>query len=190
MFSGAPVQPIQQPAEAVAKPVDTKPTPKQKKEDVARLASEMIHVASYTSQLMVQAHLIHLNYEAANFYGVHDFTKKQYKQHQKQFDRIGELVRSLDYLLPMCAKGLAGACKKFVHIDSYEPQDMLMTYLTNLEAMGMACKKVIKQARKEEAPDVENYFAQLIEDSFTAAWMIKSTLRNKGSHCGSWQPLV
>ena len=190
MFAGMPIQPVMSPTEAVPKPIDDKPTPKNKKEDVAGLAALMIQMAGYTSNLMIQAHLVHLNYEASNFFGVHQFTEKQYKKHQKQFDRVGELIRSLDYLLPMCAKGLASACKKFKHIDSYEPQDMLMTYLSNLEDAGMLCKKVIKQARKEDAPDVENYFAQLIEEFFTAAWMIKSTLRNKGSHCGKWQPLA
>ena len=183
MFAATPVQPLQQPTEAVSQPVDDKPQAKSKKEDTARLANEMINIAGYTSQLMLQSHLVHFNYEAGNFFGVHKFSKSQYKKHQEQFDRVGELIRSLDYLLPMCSKGLTNACKKFKHIDSYEPQDMLLTDLENLEAAGMQCKKVIKLAAKEDAPDVENYMAQLIEEFFTASWMIKATLRNKGSHC-------
>jgi len=177
MFSGLPVEPVQQTVKAEEVPVSYNPQPKNKKEGSARLANEMIKACSHLAQLMIQSHLVHLNYEAGNFYGVHQFTKAQYKQHQKQLDRLGELVRSLDFMLPMCSKGLLGACKSFKHVDSYEPQDMLLTYMENLEALGLMLKKVIKLAVKEDAPDVENYCAQLIEEMFTASWQIKATLR-------------
>jgi hypothetical protein len=32
--------------------------------------------------------------------------KDQYKAHLKQFDALGEFVRSMDYLMPMCGCGL------------------------------------------------------------------------------------
>ena len=189
MFTGAPIQPIAQPTEAVSKPIDDKPQPQYEKKGPTKLANELIKAASYLAHLQIQSHLVHLNFEASNFISVHQFTEKQYRKHQKQLDRVGELIRSLDYLLPQCAKGLLGACKGFSHIDSYDPGEMLMTYRDNLEAFGMNCKKIIKLAQREEAPDVEHYFAKLVEEMFTASWMIKSTLRNKGSHCGKWQPL-
>ena len=190
MFSGMPIQPVMSTAEKMNEVVNDKPQPKNKKEGPARLANEMIKCASYLVHLQIQSHLVHLNFEASNFLGVHEFTKSQYKKHTKQLDRVGELIRSLDFLLPMCAKGLLGACKNFNHIDSYDPGETLMTYKDNLETFGMSCKKIIKLAQKEDAPDVEHYFAKLVEEMFTASWKIKSTLRNKGSHCGSWQPLA
>lgn len=189
MFSGMPIQPVMSTAEKMNEVVDNKPQPKNKKEGPARLANEMIKCASYLVHLQIQSHLVHLNFEASNFLGVHEFTERQYKKHTKQLDRVGELIRSLDFLLPMCAKGLMGSCKGFKHIDSYDPGEMLMTYKDNLEQFGMSCKKIIKLAQKEDAPDVEHYFAKLVEEMFTASWKIKSTLRNKGSHCGNWQPL-
>jgi DNA-binding ferritin-like protein len=36
----------------------------------------------------VQAHLMHFNYEAGNFLGVHKFLGKQYEKHQEQFDKL------------------------------------------------------------------------------------------------------
>jgi len=178
MYSGiSPVQ-TEQPAQQQPEKVSYEPQPKSKKEPVGRLANELITLSSHAAQLMLQSHLVHLNFEGGNFFGVHEFTKEQYKKHQKQLDRLGELTRSLDYLMPMCSKGLMGAYKKFAHIQAYEGPAMLITYYENLEAFGMCAKNVAKLAAKMEAYDIENYCGELIEDCFTAAWMCKATLRN------------
>ncbi len=70
------------------------------------LASQMVHLASTVKELQTQAHLIHFNYEGENFLSVHRFLKKQYEMLLEEFDTIGEYVRSLDYMMPMCACGL------------------------------------------------------------------------------------
>lgn len=177
MFTGTPPQPTEPTPEGEVQPVGNNPTPKSKKEGPAKLANELIQLSAQAAHLMLQSHLIHLNYEAANFYGVHKFTKEQYEKHQAQLDRIGELVRSLDFLMPMCEKGLLGCDKKFDHVDSYQPGSMLYTYCQNLERLGFAAKKAAKLAEKMEAFDIENYCGELIEQSFTDAWMVKATLR-------------
>ena len=154
------------------------PQPKYKKDDkVTKLVSELIKAASMCDQLRVQAHLIHLNYEGSNFLGVHKFLKKQYVAHGQQFDDLGELVRSMDYLMPMCDKGLRSAAKDCEHCDSYEPGKMLLTYYTNLENFAMKLKKVRDMAAKCDAPDVDHYVATLIGDLFKASWMVKASLR-------------
>lgn len=160
-------------------PIENTPQPKYRKDDkTARFVSDLIKVCANLDHLRIQAHLIHLNYEAANFLGVHKFLKKQYEAHAEQFDRVGEYIRSMNYLLPMCEKGLRSASKEIQHVDSYEPRIMLQTYFTNLESFAMALKKVRKQAETIDAPDVENYIAELIGELFLAAWKIKSMLRN------------
>ena len=178
MYSGIPPVQTEQPAQQQPEKVSYEPQPKSKKEPVGRLANELITLSSHAAQLMLQSHLVHLNFEGGNFFGVHEFTKEQYKKHQKQLDKLGELTRSLDYLMPMCSKGLMGAYKKFAHIQAYEGPAMLITYYENLEAFGMCAKNVAKLAAKMEAYDIENYCGELIEDCFTAAWMCKATLRN------------
>jgi len=177
MFSGMPTQPVEPTPEGQNNPVTNDPQPKSKKEPVGRLANELIQLSGELAHLMLQSHLIHFNYEAGNFFGVHEFTKKQYEKHQQQLDRVGELVRSLDFLMPQCAKGLLGAYKKFDHIDSYGGGSMLYIYLRNLEEFGMNAKKVAKTAAKIDAFDIENYCGELIEDAFKSAWMIKANLR-------------
>ena len=177
MFDGVPIQPIQQTPEREPEPISNEPTPKSKKEPVGRLANNLIDLTSQAAHLMLQSHLIHLNYESPNFFGVHNFTKKQYQKHQEQLDRLGELTRSLDFLLPMCEKGLLGSNKKLKHVTSYDGAAMLITYYENLEAFGFAAKAVAKMAEKMDAFDIENYCGEIIEDCFTASWMVKATLR-------------
>ena len=179
MFSGIPVQPVETTPDRQEEPVSQDPQPKSKSEPVGRLANELIKLSSYAANLMLQSHLLHLNYEGGNFFGVHKFSKKQYEKHQSQLDRIGELVRSLDFLMPMCSKGLLSSCKGFSHITAYAGASMLITYYENLEEFGMSCKKVAKLAAKMEAYDIENYCGELIEDCFTASWQIKATLRGE-----------
>lgn len=177
MFHGMPAQPTETAAERKPEKVSYEPQPQSKKEPVSRLANELICLSSHAAHLMLQAHLVHLNFEGTNFFGVHKFTKSQYKKHQEQLDRLGELVRSLDFLMPMCCKGLMAAYKKFGHIEAYAGPAMLITYYENLEEFGYAAKKVAKMAEKMDAYDIENYCGELIEDCFTASWQIKSTLR-------------
>jgi DNA-binding ferritin-like protein len=55
---------------------------------------------------------------------------------------------------------------------------MLGVYYKNLEELGMKCKKLMIVANKIEAPDVENYLAELCGEAFKASWMIKATLRS------------
>ena len=84
-----------------------------KEANVDNLIYKMVELASYLFHLNIQAHLIHLNLEAPYFLAVHKFLKKQYEQHVEDFDTLAELVRSMDYLLPMCQKGLLGQYKNF-----------------------------------------------------------------------------
>ena len=146
--------------------------------DVGAFIQQLISLMAYVHQLQVQSHLLHLNYEAGNFLGVHKFLKDQYEAHIEQFDKLGEFIRSLDYLLPMCHDGLMQASPQFKHCTSYKANEMLGTYYKNLEELGMMTKKLEKVADKVDAIDVQNYLGELCGEAFKAAWMIKATLRN------------
>ena len=157
--------------------VETLEVETQERVTVEGLASLLVTLSSALTHLYIQSHLIHLNVEGPLFLPVHEFLKEQYDAHISQFDKTAELVRTLDVFMPMCEKGLLGACKPFKHVKSYECRDMLMTYLKNLEDIGMQAKDVGEYAKELKAPDVENYMAELVGDMFKAAWFIKSTLR-------------
>jgi DNA-binding ferritin-like protein len=141
------------------------------------LITQLVAMGSYLNQLYLQAHLIHLNIEGPLFLPVHKFLGKQYSAHIDQFDALSEFIRSMDYLMPMCAKGLQGAYKGFKHVKSYEAREMLTVYAKNLEAAGFMAKELVELARKVEAPDIENYLADLVGQMFKSAWFLKATLR-------------
>lgn len=166
-------QPVPQPQDKLKAPAKSKSNG-----DIGAFIQQCISLCAQLEELRTQAHLIHLNYEAPNFFGVHAFLKEQYEAHQDQFDKLGEFIRSMDYLMPMCAKGLADNCPEFKHVTSYKANDMLITYYKNLESFAMHCKKVEALAAKAHAIDIQNYIAELAGEIFKAAWMLKATLRN------------
>jgi DNA-binding ferritin-like protein len=166
-------QPVSQPQDKLKPPAKSKSNG-----DVGAFIQQCIALCAQLEELRTQAHLIHLNYEAPNFFGVHAFLKEQYEAHQDQFDKLGEFIRSMDYLMPMCAKGLADNCPEFKNVTSYKANDMLITYYKNLESFAMHCKKVEALAAKAHAIDIQNYIAELAGEIFKAAWMLKATLRN------------
>lgn len=149
-----------------------------KETNVDNLIYNMVSFASYLYQLNVQAHLLHLNIEHPLFLSLHEFLKEQYEQHIADFDTISELVRSMDYLMPMCQCGLFDAYKKFKSVKSYDAKESLVIYLRNLEQGGMMGKTIVDMAREVGAPDVENFSAEIVNNMFKSAWMLKATLRN------------
>ena len=157
--------------------VETIEVERQERVTVEGLAALLVTLSSALTHLYIQSHLIHLNVEGPLFLPVHKFLKKQYEAHIEQIDKTAEFVRTLDVFMPMCEKGFLGTCKSFKHVKSYECRDMLMTYLKNLEDIGMQAKDVGEYAKELKAPDVENYMAELVGEMFKAAWFIKSTLR-------------
>jgi len=141
------------------------------------LVYQMVSFSSYLYQLNTQAHLLHLNVECSNFLAVHEFLKEQYEQHIADFDIVAELVRSMDYLMPMCQCGLMDAYKKFPAVKTYDARESLTLYTKNLEAGAMMAKDLVDAARETGAPDVENQAADICGRMFKGAWMMKATLR-------------
>ena len=163
------------PMEPQAKP---KAPGKSKNGDVGSFIQQCISLCSYLKELETQSHLIHLNYEGANFLGVHAFLRDQYEAHLGQFDTLAEFVRSMDYLMPMCGCGLADASPGIQKVTSYKGTDQLAVYYKNLEELGNKAKKLEPIAQKIGAIDIANFLADLVGQAFKAAWFVKASLRN------------
>ena len=167
------VQPVPQPQDKPKAPAKSKASG-----DVGAFIQQLIALSAYVKELETQSHLIHLNYEGSNFLGVHAFLKDQYEAHVEQFDTLGEFVRSMDYLMPMCGCGLKDMAPPMQTVTSYKGNDMLGVYYKNLEELGMKAKKLEPIAQKVGAIDIQNYMADLVGQAFKAAWFAKATLRN------------
>jgi DNA-binding ferritin-like protein len=173
----APVMQVEQPLpQAQDKP--KVPAKSKAGGDIGAFIQQCISLCAYLKELETQSHLIHLNYEGSNFLGVHAFLKDQYEQHLEQFDTLGEFVRSMDYLMPMCGCGLKDMAPPMQEVKSYKGTEMLGVYYKNLEELGMKAKKLEGMAQKVHAIDIQNYMADLVGQAFKAAWFIKATLRN------------
>lgn len=182
MYTPGP-QAVQQPqtplVQEAPQPQEKPKSPaKSKNGDVGSFIQQCISLSSYLKELETQSHLIHLNYEGSNFLGVHAFLKDQYEAHLEQFDTLSEFIRSMDYLMPMCARGLADASPGIQHVTSYKGTEQLAVYYKNLEELGMKAKKLEPIAQKVGAIDIANYLADLVGQAFKAAWFLKATLRN------------
>lgn len=146
-------------------------------DEVARLIKHLVMLAALVKELETQSHLIHLNYEGDNFLEIHKFLKERYETHLEQFDTVAEFVRSLDHFLPMCACGLKEQMPPFQNVQSYDGRAMLMTYYVNIESLGYLAKEIEQVAAEVQAPDVQNYMAELTGDAFKTSWFLKATLR-------------
>jgi len=148
-----------------------------KKEDVDNFIFKVVEFSSYLFQLHIQAQMLHLNLEAENFISLHKFLEEQCAQHQCDFGKLAKLVRSMDYLMPMCGKGLLGSCKDFKHVKTYEARPSLIQYTKNLENGGYMGKDLVKMANACECYDGAYEIACIINHMFSGAWKMKATLR-------------
>ena len=148
-----------------------------KEVSVDNLIFGMVELASYLYQLNIQANLLSLNLEGSNSLGMSEYLEDQYKRHLCDFNSMAEKVRSMDYLLPMCEKGLMAAFKNFKNVKSYDARESLVTYVRNLEDCGFKAKDLYDTAREVGAPDVEMAMASIIGNLFGTAGKIKATLR-------------
>lgn len=145
--------------------------------EVTGMPEQLIALSSLVKELQTQAHLIHVNLEASYFFGVHSFLKDQYEEHLQQFDRVSELVRTLDTFMPMCRRGLSDALPMFHDIKSYEARQMLLTYMANLEDCGAFVKQIWSMAHESKAIDIGHEMEGIAHNCYKAAWQIKATLR-------------
>ncbi len=142
------------------------------------LAKHLVMLAAYVKELQVQSHLIHLNYEGSNFLEMHKFLKKRYERHLEQFDVIGEHVRAMDFMMPLCSCGLKEALGDCFHnVDSHDGRSMLLTYHQNLCDLCELVCCIEPLAVQMKAIDVANYLAELMADTNKACWYIKASLR-------------
>lgn len=141
------------------------------------LAAALVQCAAFVKELETQSHLIHLNYEGGNFLSVHAFLKERYETHLQQFDTLAELVRGMDFLMPLCGCSLKEQACGFRPVEQHDGRHQLMVYLANLERLIAMATSLESMAGECCAVDVQDYAAELAADSRKNAWFLKATLR-------------
>ena len=141
------------------------------------LIEGMIKMCSHLMHCGVQACLLAVNIECKEFLSLNEFLYEQQCQHNKDFAKMAEKVRSMDYLLPMCQDGLLGAFPDFSKTDTYETYPAITNYMKNLEEGGFFAKDGWKMACAAEAPDIAACYSKIAGHSFDGAWHLKAMLR-------------
>lgn len=137
----------------------------------------LIELSAALRRLSLQAHLVHLNYEAVNFLAVHEFFRQQYLQHLDQFDKIAEHVRAADMLMPLQTAELSCSCIEFSEPDSYRPDSLLVAYVQSVESVAAHVRNLSAAAEDEKAIDVVDTLGALYGELKKASWFVKSLLR-------------
>lgn len=152
------------------------PAEPQESQETLALVGGLLRLAGHAKAMELMAHLVHLNFEGREFLEVHAFLKERYGAHLEQFDVLTEFVRTLDFLVPV---GLNCSMSQLPYqlSDGASSELLLLQYLRNSEAFGMGAKELVKLAREADAPDIENYGAELVADAYKTAWFIKAMLR-------------
>jgi DNA-binding ferritin-like protein len=144
--------------------------------DCADAVALLVACAAWVKELETQAHLVHFNYTGSNFLSVHGFLKGQYELHLEQFDVLGEHVRALNYLMPLCGCDLKKAAEGFTAVDGSNGIEMLAIYYGNLEKLACMATELESVAGECCAVDVQDTAAEVVGATRKAAWFIKATL--------------
>jgi DNA-binding ferritin-like protein len=139
------------------------------------LCEQLILLSTFTHELQMQAHLLHLNYVGSNFLAVHAFLKGRYETHIEQFDTIAEFVRALGKPMPATHAELLKILPAFEHAMS-TAECQLSNYAENLAHQSCMATALESAAAEQCQVDVANYMAELVADAGKTRWFITATL--------------
>lgn len=142
--------------------------------DGADVTAALLELASFTTHLQLQSHLLHLNYRGANFLSVHEFLKEQYQRHQAEFDVIGELIRAAGSAMPNTAQALLTLSPTFIHADSNDPAAICGSYIENLSNQAALAADIHNHPGCRCAIEIPNAMAGIADSAKKAAWLLDS----------------
>ena len=123
-----------------------------------------------------RSHIAHLNIVGRNFASDHKLLQKTYEDLQNQIDVIGELIRTLQELVPCDIND--------VILDSEIPStaiegtsiELLSTVFDDLETLKGCYEELITVASEEGHEEISNYAQDRVLAIAKHIWMIRSTL--------------
>jgi DNA-binding ferritin-like protein len=123
-----------------------------------------------------RSHIAHLNITGRNFASDHKLLQKTYEDLQNQIDVIGELIRTLQELVP--------ADINDVILDSEIPNtaiegdsiELLSAVFDDLEILKGCYEELMTVATEEGHEEIANYAQDRVLAIAKHIWMIRSTL--------------
>jgi starvation-inducible DNA-binding protein len=123
-----------------------------------------------------KSHAAHVNITGRNFRSDHKLLEGVYTRRQDQIDRLGELLRSLQELMPCDLNDILS--NTYLSTDPIEgtADELLEQVMTDLEQLRDCFVDLETIADDEGHEEIANYAQDQILDLNKSLWMLRSTL--------------
>jgi DNA-binding ferritin-like protein len=123
-----------------------------------------------------RSHAAHANVTGRNFRSDHKLLGGVYERRQAEIDKIGEILRTMQELMPNCLIDVIADAT--IPCDAIEgtADEMLESVMMDLEHLLEDYKALIVIASEEGIEEVGNYAQDQALDLEKSIWMLRSTL--------------
>lgn len=123
-----------------------------------------------------RSHVAHANVTGRNFRSDHKLLEGIYTRRQDQIDRIGEILRSIDELMPCDIFEVVTTSKLPNDAIEGTADELLSQVQTDLETLLDDYKELIGIATDEGFDEIANYAQDQALDLEKSLWMLRVTL--------------
>lgn len=123
-----------------------------------------------------RSHVAHANVTGRNFRSDHKLLEGIYTRRQDQIDRIGEILRSIDELMPCDIFEVVTTSKLPNDAIEGTADELLSQVQTDLETLLDDYKELIGIANDEGFDEIANYAQDQALDLEKSLWMLRVTL--------------
>jgi len=123
-----------------------------------------------------RSHAAHANITGRNFRSDHKLLQGVYERRQAQIDIIGELLRTLQEMMPTDLNEILSNSDLPTDAIEGSADELLEMVYDDLDLLCDAYKELNEIAEEEEHDEISNYAQEQILDLNKSLWMLRSTL--------------
>tara|TARA_R110002126_G_scaffold260157_1_gene403144 strand:- start:66 stop:497 length:432 start_codon:yes stop_codon:yes gene_type:complete len=123
-----------------------------------------------------RSHAAHANITGRNFRSDHKLLQGVYERRQAQIDVIGELLRTLQEMMPTDLTEIINNSELSTDAIEGTADELLQLVYDDLEQLCECYKELNEIAEEEEHDEISNYAQEQILDLNKSLWMLRSTL--------------
>ena len=123
-----------------------------------------------------KSHVSHVNIVGRNFQSDHALLNGIYDELQDQIDTIGELLRSLDAMMPNSIKQITETSYLSDNPVEGRADELLVGVMDDLEILKGTYEDLMADAERDGHKEIANYAQDRILSLAKHLWMLKSTL--------------
>jgi starvation-inducible DNA-binding protein len=137
---------------------------------------QLIQVFNDNFVAYYRSHAAHANITGRNFRSDHKLLQGVYERRQAQIDVIGELLRTLQEMMPTDLNEIIANSELPTDPIEGTADELLELVYDDLEQLCECYKELNEIAEEEEHDEISNYAQEQILDLNKSLWMLRSTL--------------